>query len=187
MTYGKVYVQSCSRLWFLSTVYLACTQQAKFAGSKHATQAIYSLVILRPRIAGGTMTIPLNFTVKFAKIRSRDVYYSTIRLTHGSSNKKLVLRASGPQEREQWVAAIAAALSVYRKADEHATLRALSQSDVKASTSASGPSQHTSTYPRRPSVSHATPASSLRRMVRRNLPAAMQLFISVGQMIASAG
>ncbi|KAG2779193.1 hypothetical protein PC129_g23408 [Phytophthora cactorum] len=226
MTCGKLCVQACSLVWVLSTVYLVCTPRAKIASTKHTTQAIHNLVVERPRIAGGTLTIPLDSTVKFVKSWSKDIEHNIIRLTHGSNSKNLVLRAPSPQEREQWMTAIASALSTPLQSAEHvpiSTARTPPRNAVKMSTkmrmakctkktqpqrstihhvvsastprtigripTTSGPpsamsSQHTTPLPQRPIVPQTC---SLRRIVRRNIPATMQLFITVGQIIASAG
>ncbi|ETI43930.1 hypothetical protein F441_11197 [Phytophthora nicotianae CJ01A1] len=196
MTCGKLYVQSYGLVWFLSTVFLICTPQTKIAGLKHATQAVYmyNLVIQRPRITGGALRIPLDSTVKFVKNLSSDIERNIIRLTHGPNSKTLVLRASSPQELQQWLAAITAALSTY--ATNQSAVKAPAKMRMttipKIPTTSVPPfavsKQHTSTLPQNPTVICSAPiACSLRRVVRQNIPAAMQLFISVGQIIASAG
>ncbi|TDH64785.1 hypothetical protein CCR75_007568 [Bremia lactucae] len=129
MTCGKLHIRSSHTLsYFLTsaeltclngnnsnryqgTVKLDCTTQTKLINLTCTTQAIYNLVIERPRIAGGTLTIALDSTIKFVKCSYKDIKLNIIRLHYGSSRKCLVLRALSSIEREQWMTAIAASIN----------------------------------------------------------------------------
>ncbi|KAF1775800.1 hypothetical protein GQ600_24581 [Phytophthora cactorum] len=178
----------------LSTVYLVCTPRAKIASTKHTTQAIHNLVVERPRIAGGTLTIPLDSTLEQGH-----------RAQHHSANPRFKQQepctaCPSPQEREQWMTAIASALSTplqsasmcryQRPGPRLEMLRKCLQScewpndsyNQRAAICYVEPTHNAaSTMPQR------SQTCSLRRIVRRNIPATMQLFITVGQIIASAG
>lgn len=165
---------STRRCRFRRSVYLVCIAQPKLAA--HAT---FGLIIRRPRIAGGTLTIALDSTVKLVEMTSKDTKHHIIRLQHGSNGNILTMRASSSQEHERWVVAIAAAMST-------------SAYDRNGPTSCSGNGskmfQRFWTAKSQPTFYGASTRgdSSLRRMLRRNIPTAMQFFLTVSQIIAAA-
>ncbi|CAH0522663.1 unnamed protein product [Peronospora belbahrii] len=176
MWYGKLSVQAWNLMWFPSPVCLVCVAHLKQA----ATCGAFNLVIRRPRIAGGTMTIALDSTVKLVNVFSKDAENHIIRLQHGSNGKLLTMRASSSQERERWLAAIAAALST----SVH------SRSGSKTSSTGNAFKMFQSFRPTKPQpISHDDPTrgnSSFQRMIRQNIPGAMQLLLTVGQIITAA-
>ncbi|KAL3673981.1 hypothetical protein V7S43_001666 [Phytophthora oleae] len=164
MACGKLEVQSCNLLWFLSTVYLVNITQPKFASAKRTTQMAINLVVQRPRVAGGTLTIRLDSTVRLVNT-GKDKEHNIIRLQYGSKAKHLAMRAARSHDRKQWSVALSAAISQSQQI----------QKPTKSSKTSHG-------------VYAASPPahSSFRRVVRRNIPSAMQFVITVGQIIASA-
>ncbi|OWZ21126.1 hypothetical protein PHMEG_0004363 [Phytophthora megakarya] len=208
MTCGQLYVQS-----ILSTVYIVCTTQPKPAGIERSKHATLNLVIQRPRVAGKMVTIPLDATVKVATGSSKDAEHNIIRLNYGLSSKKIAVRASSSQERDQWLFKITTALSISqvsvpprsnesmkmgsymspRKSHPNRSKKPSQGRNVvpKVSNSVSATKmQHSISFVAQltqvPRTTHSAPAHySLRRMVRQNIPAAMQFVITVGQIIAS--
>ncbi|CAI5726829.1 unnamed protein product [Peronospora effusa] len=174
MRCGKLSVQSCSLLWFLSSVCLVCTAQPKLAASR----AAFHLIIRRPRVAGGTLTIALDSTVKFVKGLRKDIEHHIIRLQYGSNGKILTMRASSSQEREYWVAAITAAMS-----------RSIHPRHGPASRTGNGSTIFQSFWTTKSQpTTYGAPTrgdSLLRRLVGQNIPEAMELVLTVGQIIAA--
>ncbi|POM67397.1 Hypothetical protein PHPALM_16615 [Phytophthora palmivora] len=194
MTCGKLHVQACNFVWILSTVYLVCTAQPKLAGVENTTQAIFNLVIQRPRIAGGTLTIPLDTTVKVVNALSKDTKHHIVRLRYGSKHKKIAMRASSSHECEQWLLAITAALSPPQSVKYSSSTGSspnLSTNTHTAKDSVKDSKQPQPNRSKKPSQTKTTrrtaPAnSSLRRMVRQNIPASIQFLSTISQIIASA-
>ncbi|CAI5726833.1 unnamed protein product [Peronospora effusa] len=174
MRCGKLSVQSCSLLWFLSSVCLVCTAQPKLAASR----AAFHLIIRRPRVAGGTLTIALDSTVKFVKGLRKDIEHHIIRLQYGSNGKILTMRASSSQEREYWVAAITAAMSTSIHARHGPASRTGNGSTIFQSFRTTKSQPTTYGAPTRGD-------SLLRRLVGQNIPEAMELVLTVGQIIAA--
>ncbi|EGZ27659.1 hypothetical protein PHYSODRAFT_293433 [Phytophthora sojae] len=184
MTCGKFHVQSCSLIWFLSTIYLVRT-----ALPKRNTEAAFNLVIQRPRVAGGTLTIPLDSTVKIVNDIGSDTARNIIRLEHGSSCKRLVMRASSSVEHERWLYAIATATTQFVEhtttCDSFDTSERHRAKNSQPAVTTQQPAQHAT----RSQASHVAPANSscsLGRMLRQNVPNVMQFFTTVGQIIAAA-
>jgi hypothetical protein len=106
----------CRECRFLSTVYLVCNTLSKRAGAKRLTQAAFNLIIQRPRVAGGTLIVPIDATVRLVKCSGREGKHHTIRLRYGATGarKCLVMRASSSLEREKWLIGILAAMAAIR-------------------------------------------------------------------------
>ena len=216
MTCGKLLVQSCNVLWYVycledrplsalsthsphfsfpgrrlllwhdrfpSTVYLLCAAQPNIAATKDSTA--FNLVIQRPRIAGGTLILALDATVTLVQANGmRDTDRHVLRLQYGPSSKHLILRASSSQERQQWLVAIAAALPTPVCSDKGYTgrTRNVPRRRLRAR------------VPKRAKKAQQSPfqavplqrGCSIRRVIRQNVPAAMQVFLTFGQIIASA-
>ncbi|KAG1699772.1 hypothetical protein DVH05_012665 [Phytophthora capsici] len=174
MACGKLYVQSCNLLWFLSTVYLV-----------HITQGNFNLVIKRPRVAGGTLTIPLDLTVRISNPISKDREQNIIRLQYGPKATQLVMRAASYQDRKQWLVAIAAAMPAsLQSKNEELQRRSYNAPEIaiKSPAKRSQPREKPTRY----SHEAFTPAhNSFHRVVRHNIPSAMQFVITIGQIIAS--
>lgn len=165
---------SIRRCRFQSSVCLVCTAQPKLAASR----AAFDLIIRRPRVAGGTLTIALDSTAKFVKGLGKDTEHHIIRLQYGSNGKILTMRASSSQEREYWVAAIGAAMSA-----------SIHPKHGLASCNENGSNAFQRVWMTKSQpIPYGAPTrgDSLRRLVRHNIPAAMQLFLTVGQIIAAA-
>ncbi|CAI5738965.1 unnamed protein product [Hyaloperonospora brassicae] len=183
MTCGKLLVQSCNLLWFPSTVYLLGAAQPNIAATKDSTA--FNLVIQRPRIAGGTLILALDATVKLIRENGmKDTDRHVLRLQYGPSSKHLILRASSAQERQQWLVAIAAAMPPPGCSDHGDTGRTgnVPRRRMRAR------------VPKRAKKAQRPPfqsvplqrGCSIRRVVRQNVPAAMQVVLAFGQIIASA-
>ncbi|GMF18998.1 unnamed protein product [Phytophthora lilii] len=146
MACGKFYVQSCGLFWYihnyecvvaecvviltwcvfklfrlLSTVYLVQTALPAFICAKRPTQAVFSLIIHRPRIAGGNLTIPIDAAVRLVKCSRREAAYNTIRLRYGETRKCLILRASNSLEREKWLVGIIQSIAAAQDLDNAPT------------------------------------------------------------------
>ncbi|KAE9062781.1 hypothetical protein PF005_g29700 [Phytophthora fragariae] len=193
MACGKFHVQWCSLIWFLSTIYLVPTALPKLPVVKGTTEAVFTLVVKRSRVAGGTLTIPLDSTIKIVKSSSRDVERNVIRLEHGSTCKRLVMRASSPQEREKWLNAIRTAVSATQQCMQHVpaptTTCSSASTPKRPCTKDSQPSQPRQAQPTTQHAAHVAPFSSscsLRRMLGRNVPNVMQFVTTVGHIVAAA-
>ncbi|KAH7481816.1 hypothetical protein KRP22_011218 [Phytophthora ramorum] len=114
MTCGQLHVQSRGIFWVLSTVYLMHVALPLFDSTKRPAQAAFNLVIQRSRIAGGTLTIPIDSTVRLVKCSGREAMHNTIRLRYGAMRKCLTMRASDSLEREKWLVGIIAAMGASR-------------------------------------------------------------------------
>ncbi|KAG3046277.1 hypothetical protein PI124_g24544 [Phytophthora idaei] len=108
MTTGNFHVQSCGLIWFLTNVYLV---HAALVDAKYPTDAAFNLVIHRPRIAGGTLTIPIDSSVRLVKCSRKEASHNTIRLRYGKTRKCLVMRASDSLKREKWLVGIIQAMA----------------------------------------------------------------------------
>ncbi|KAG7375362.1 Mitochondrial fission process protein 1 [Phytophthora pseudosyringae] len=73
----------------------------------------FSLIIQRPRFAGGLQTIPLDATVELLQGSTKDIAHNIIRLQYGPKGKHLVLRASSSFERKGWVIALVDPLAAH--------------------------------------------------------------------------
>ncbi|KAG7388080.1 Mitochondrial fission process protein 1 [Phytophthora pseudosyringae] len=116
MSCGTFHVQSCGFFWFLSTVYLV---HSAVVGSTRASDAVFNLVIHRPRIAGGTLTIPIDSSVRLVKGAAKEAPHNTIRLRYGHARKCLVMRASSSLEREKWLVALIQAMAAAQSLGDH--------------------------------------------------------------------
>ncbi|GMF20180.1 unnamed protein product [Phytophthora fragariaefolia] len=124
---------------FLSTIYLVRTALPRLPLVKYTTAAAFNLIIQRPRIAGGTLTIPLDSTVKIVSGLSKDVAGNVIRLQYGPSNKNLVMRALSPSECGRWLNAIRQAVLESQQALVHETASVSSGNLLKNSKSRNVP------------------------------------------------
>ncbi|KAK1948585.1 hypothetical protein P3T76_000874 [Phytophthora citrophthora] len=158
---------------FLSTIYLVRVV------SPSASQTTFNLVVQRPRVAGGTLTIPLNSTVQIlSAVRKDREQHDIIRLQYGAKATHLVMRAVSAHDRKQWIDAISAAISKGEEVRQRScTTPRIATQFTSRRTKLSRPSPN----PTRFSHEH----DSFRRVVRHNIPPAMQFIITVGQIIAS--
>ncbi|ETI43929.1 hypothetical protein F441_11199 [Phytophthora nicotianae CJ01A1] len=110
MATGKVHVQSCGLFWLLSNVYLV---HAALVDTKYptTTDAVFNLIIRRPRFAGGNLSIPIDSNVRLVKCSRKEAPYNTIRLRYGKTRKCVVIRASDSLEREKWLVGIIQAMA----------------------------------------------------------------------------
>ncbi|CEG41812.1 uncharacterized protein PHALS_12133 [Plasmopara halstedii] len=108
MPCSKLHVQSYGLFWFLSTVYLV---HAAFFDTNLSTDTVFNLIVRRPRVAGGTLTIPIDSSVRLVKCSRGEARYNTIRLRYGISRKCLILRASDTLERDKWLVGIIQAMA----------------------------------------------------------------------------
>ncbi|RQM12185.1 hypothetical protein DD237_002820 [Peronospora effusa] len=113
MTCGKFYVQSCGLFWFLSTVYLVQMAPLKTVWTDSPIQAAtLHLIIRRPRIAGGVLTVPIDSTVRLVQCSLKEASHHTIRLRYGRPHRKcLVMRASNSLEYDKWLVGIIRAMA----------------------------------------------------------------------------
>ncbi|KAI9910612.1 hypothetical protein PsorP6_010366 [Peronosclerospora sorghi] len=177
MTCGKVSVQSCKLLWFPSTVYFVANAQPPPRAS--APRATYHLVIQRPRVAGGTLTIALDSSVQLVNGFTKDSAYHIIRLQHGAHGQELVMRASSSHERERWLVALTAAMTSSEPEKKRSTC------PEHGSARSTRPQGSTKCHPSKSHKDRTRDASSLLRFIRHNLPAAMHLVLALGDIIAS--
>ncbi|KAJ8578868.1 hypothetical protein ON010_g332 [Phytophthora cinnamomi] len=234
-------MSECCVYRFLSTIYLVRAATPKLPATT-STKAAFNLVIQRPRVAGGTLIIPLDCTVKVVKDFSSDAAHNLIRLEYGLKSKRLIMRASSPLQRGRWLNAILTVLQQLVELVPSSTATCNSTSTSKSrqapqlanrtknsqpsrstqplqahstSTSATnatamqrdanlastrsfsacgktGISRSTPKTARHAPHSHhsqVAPTSSsysLRRMLRQNIPDAIQFFTTVGQIVAAA-
>ncbi|KAL3673982.1 hypothetical protein V7S43_001667 [Phytophthora oleae] len=94
----------------MSTIYLVHTA---FIGAKRPNNAVFSLVIVRSRIAGYNLTIPIDSGVRLVKCSRREASRSTIRLRygHGKDRKYIVMRPVDSLEREKWLVGLIQAMA----------------------------------------------------------------------------
>ncbi|KAG3085053.1 hypothetical protein PI124_g19025 [Phytophthora idaei] len=110
MTSGKLQIHSLGLLWLLTTVYIVRVASKTLSSTKRSS----TLVIQRPRFAGGLLTIPLDGTVQLIQCSTKEVAHGIIRLQYGPKGKTLVMRAANAFERKKWIAAIVDSLATHR-------------------------------------------------------------------------
>ncbi|KAG6955660.1 hypothetical protein JG688_00011787 [Phytophthora aleatoria] len=110
MTSGKLQIHSLGLLWLLTTVYIVRVASKTLSSTKRSS----TLVIQRPRFAGGLLTIPLDGTVQLIQCFTKEVAHGIIRLQYGPKGKTLVMRAANAFERKKWIAAIVDSLATHR-------------------------------------------------------------------------
>ncbi|KAF4038851.1 hypothetical protein GN244_ATG08830 [Phytophthora infestans] len=119
MTTGRFHVQSCGLFWFLTNVYLV---HAAVVDARYPTEAAFNLIIHRPRIAGGDLTIPIDSSVRLVICCRKEAPRNTIRLRYGKMRKCLVIRASDSLEREKWLVGIIQAMAAAQNLGPSATV-----------------------------------------------------------------
>ncbi|KAG6623183.1 uncharacterized protein IUM83_06256 [Phytophthora cinnamomi] len=119
----KFQIQSHGIFWFLCPVYLVHIAVPAPSSTRRPSPAVFTLVIQRPRIAGGFLTIPLDSTVKLLPCFGTDADRNTIRLQYDSTveeqTQSIVMCASSAAEREKWRGAITSAIDAAQDARNH--------------------------------------------------------------------
>ena len=168
------------RYRFPSTVNLLCAARPEIAGTKQSTA--FNLVVQRPRIAGGTLIILLDSTVTLTEEFSNDTDRHILRLQYGSNGKHLNMRSSSSQEHQRWLITITAAMSPPFHPDNGPTS---STGNVPKRTIRSRMTKRTKKAQSALQSTSRQRGCSIRRVIRQNVPAAMQVFLTFGQIIAS--
>ncbi|EGZ27661.1 hypothetical protein PHYSODRAFT_293435 [Phytophthora sojae] len=89
------------------------------ANGYSSIEAPFNLIIHRPRIAGGRLSIPIDSRVRLVKCRRREAAHNTIRLRYGKTRECLVVRASNSLERSKWQIALIQAMAAAQDLEKY--------------------------------------------------------------------
>ncbi|TDH64784.1 hypothetical protein CCR75_007569 [Bremia lactucae] len=101
---------------FQSTAYLV---HAASFDTTLSSDAVFNLIVHRPRISGGILTIPIDSTVRLVKCFRSEARHNTIRLRYGKEQKCLIVRVFDSLERDKWLAGIIRAIAAAQNLENY--------------------------------------------------------------------